>query len=359
MLAPLRDYLRPEDPMSSPLLGTTKEHYFSRLSVDVHPDEPNFGELRWIISEGMNVEYLLDVFTSVDANPKSVWDACARFMEHINWHKPRLVTLGPKVETLPDDHPSKAQCLHWLAWLFDSVGNQAERKRLFIHALELWRAQGNDYQVAQTLSELCDANQLIGLPKEGIRQGKEASEIFERLGDTAKQADCLIELARSLHSDRQLDAAEEAVLHAIELLPEKGKQLNLCQSHHTLGIIYHSKGNPEKAIHHFEVALGIASSLSYNKELFWTHYCLAALFRARGSLEDAHGHIQHAKSHAVDDVYNLARASQLQALVWEEQHMLEGAKSEGLRALGMYENLGAADDVEDCRAILRRIDRNA
>jgi len=359
MLAPLRDYLRPKDPMSSLLLGATKEHYFSRLSVDVHPDEPNFGESRWIISEGVNVEYLLDIFTSVDENSKSVWDTCARFMQHIVWHKPRLVTLGPKIEALPDDHPSKAQCLHWLAWLFDSVGNQVERKRLFTHNLELWRAQGDDYQVAQTLSELCDANQLIGLPEEGIRQGKEASEIFERLGDTAKQAESLIELARSLHSDKQLDAAEEAALHAIELLPEKGKQLHLCRSHRALGQIYDSKGDPEKAIHHFEVALRIASSLSYHNDIFWVHYDLAILFFARGGFDDAHGHIQHAKSHAVDDLYNLACASQLQALVWEEQHVFEEAKSEILRALGVFEDLGAADDAEDCRETLRRIDRNA
>ena len=280
-------------------------------------------------------------------------------MEHINWNKPRLVTLGPKVEALPDDHPSKAQCLHWLAWLFESVGNDVERKRLFTHTLELWRARGDDYRVAQTLSELCDANQLIGLPKEGIRQGKEASEIFELLGDTAKQAECLIELARSLHSDGQLDAAEEAALHAVKLLPGKGEQLNLCRSHRTLGQIYRSKGEPEKAIYHFEVALGVASSLTYYKELFWVHYDLAVLFFVQGNLGDAHAHTQHAKSHAVGSIYHLARASQLQAFIWDRQHIFEEARSEGLRALGVLEDLGAAGDAEDCREMLRRIDRNA
>ena len=359
MLAPLRDYLRPKDPMSSLLLGTTKEHYFSRLSVDVHPDKPNFEESRWIISEGVNVEYLLDIFTSVDANSKRVWDACARFMEHIVWYKPRLVTLGPKVEALPDDHPSKAQCLYWLAWLFEFSGNHVERKRLLTHALGLWRAREDDYQVAQTLTELCDANQRIGLPKEGIQQGKEASEIFERLGDKAKQAECLIELAQSLESDRQLDAAEEAALHAIELLPEEGQQLNLCRSHHALGKIYYSKGDPEKAIHRLEVALGIASSLNHRNDLFWVHYGLAALFIVQGGFDNAQAHIQHAKSHAVDNVYHLAQASELQARFLEEQHMFEEAKSEALRALGMFEDLGAAGDAEDCREMLGRIDCNS
>jgi len=359
MLAPLRDYLRPKDPMSSLLLGATKEHYFSRLSVDVHPDKPNFEESRWIISEGVNVEYLLDIFTSVDADSKRVWDTCARFMQHTVWHKPRLVTLGPKVEALPDDHPSKAQCLYWLAWLFESVGNEVERKRFLTHALKLWRARGDDYQVAQTLIELCDANQIMGLPKEGIRQGKEASEIFERLGDTGKQVECLRGLARSLHSDGQLDAAEEAALRAIELLPEEGERLNFCRSHRTLGMIYDSKGNTEKAIHHLKIALEVASSLTCRNDLFWTHYGLACVFLAKGSFDDAHAHIQHARSHAVDNVYNLAHASGLQASVWHGKNMFEEAKSEALRALGMYEDLGAAGDTEDCRELLRWIDRNA
>ena len=110
MLAPLRDYLHHKDPTSS-LLRATKERYFSRLSAVVHPDSPGFDESRWIISEDVNVEHLLDIFTSIDANSEGVWDLCARFVIHLYWHKPRLITLGPKIEALPDDFPSKMQCL--------------------------------------------------------------------------------------------------------------------------------------------------------------------------------------------------------------------------------------------------------
>jgi len=68
MLAPLRDYLSPKDPKLSPHLCTTKEHYFSRMSVVLDPNKPGFAEAQWITSEDVNVEHLLDIFTSIDAN---------------------------------------------------------------------------------------------------------------------------------------------------------------------------------------------------------------------------------------------------------------------------------------------------
>jgi len=360
MLAPLRDYLRPKDPMSSPLLSTTKDRYFSRLSVDIFPDNPGFKESQWIRSEDVNVEHLLDVFTSIDAVPESTWDVCGGFMDHLYWHKPRLVMLGPKIEALPDDLPSKAQCLEVLSWSFESVGNHLERKLILTHALKLRREWGDDRGVARTLVTLSDANyRVTGFLEEGIRQAKEGSEIYERLGDTADQAKCLITLAMLLHKDNQLDAAGEAASRAIDLLPEKGEQFRVCQGHRALGNIHRSKGNKEKAIHHFEVAIEIASSLSLDTELFCLHHYLSQLFSEEGRSNDAHAQLERARSHAVNHAYLLARASQLQAGFWNKQHMFEEAKSEALRALGVYEKLGATNDAEYTRELLGQIDSNA
>ena len=356
MLAPLRDYLRPKDPMSSLLLGATKEYYFSRLSAHIHPDEPSFKESRWIVSEDVNVEHLLNVFTSIDASSKNVWDACVNFMDHLYWHKPRLVMLGPKIEALPNDHPSKAHCLRGLSRLFDSVGNRVERKRILIQTLKLWRERGDNYWTALTLGHLCDTNREMGLYKEGIQQAKEASKIFERLGNTVDRARCLMSLAYVLCNDEQLDAAEKAASRAIDLLPKKGQQFLVCKGHRVLGKIYHSKGDTEKAIHHYEVALEIASSLNEFYLLFWVHFALAQLFFGEGRFDDAHAHIERAKSHAINDPFNLGCAMELQANVWYKQRMFEKAKFEVSRAADIYEKLGALSDVEDCRKLLRKID---
>ena len=100
MLAPIQHHLRPQYPKSSPFFCATKDYYLTRLSVDLDPDEPGFGEAQWIKSEDMNVEHLLNVFASIDINASDVWDACFHFMDHLHWHKPRQSVLGSKIEGL-------------------------------------------------------------------------------------------------------------------------------------------------------------------------------------------------------------------------------------------------------------------
>ena len=167
MLAPLRDYLTPKDPKSSPLLCTAKNCYFRQLSDDVNPEKPGCEEVWWVMSEDVNIEHLLDVFTSVDANLVAVWDACASFMARLYWHKTRPVVLGPKIEGLPDDHPSKPGCLFKLSRLFDSVGNFAESKRLLVRALELRRERGDRLEVVRTMVFLAMTSWHLGLHRKG------------------------------------------------------------------------------------------------------------------------------------------------------------------------------------------------
>ena len=358
MLAPLRDHFRPKDPMSSSLLRTTKGCYFTRLSVEHDFNKPGCGETlhaRWIVSEDVNIEHLLDVFSSIDADSTDVWVACADFMRHLFWYKPRGTVLGLKIEGLLDDHPSKPECLCQLSRLFGSVGNRTEEKRLRSYALKLERERGDENAVAHTLTALSDTNLKLGLYEEGIEQAKEALGLYEQLEDTAGRANCLDKLSWLLHENGQLDAAEEVATHMVNLLPEQGQEFLVCRSHRTLGRIYSSKGMKDKGLHHFEVALGIASLLGLSKEVSWIHLSLAQLLCEQCRFDDARAHVERAKSHAVDDLYCLGYTTLLHAVIWCVQRRPQEATSEALHAREISERLGNAGFRKTCEGILRTI----
>ena len=357
MLAPLRDYLRPEDPKSSPLLCAAKEGYFTRMSVNITPSKPGYKEARWITSEDVNVEYLLDVFITIDPNSEGNWDACTNFMKHLLHHKPRYIILKPKIEGLPDGHRSKPECMSELAQLSKALGNYVEHKQLLTHTLRLWREQGNDRSVARVLGSLSDGNRRMGLYAEGIQMAKEALEILERLGKPGPQGRCLNSLARLYCSNNQLDAAEEAAFRMMDLFSKRGDQYWVCEAHRLLGVICRSKGDTEKAIHHLEVALGLASSFDWRNQLRRVHFSLAKLFLGEGRFDKAQAHVEPAKSYALNHLYHLGDVMALQAELWYRQGLTKEARSEALRAADMYEKLGAARSLERCRAFLRKIEK--
>jgi tetratricopeptide (TPR) repeat protein len=357
MLAPIRDYLGPQDPRSSPLLCATRDHYFNRLSAGVGPGRPGHGEGRWIVSEDVNVEHMLDVSTAIDPGRDNTWATCYRFVEHLYWHKPRHTILRSKIEALPDDHPSKTQSLRRLSQLLGQVGNYTEQKRLLTHALELVRWQGGGSQLGYTLQQLSGVNRLLNRYEEGIQQAREALEIFKRMGDTRWQMQCSSDLAWLLFQDKQLDAAESVASRAIHLVAESGQEVLVCRLHRVLGKIFQSKGERKEAIHHFETAIRIATPFNWHDTLFWNHFALAMLFRDEDEFDEASTHTKQAKSHAVDNALQLGRAMQMQAEVWYRQHRLEEAKSEALHALEIYEKLGAAGYASGCKSLLQKVEQ--
>ena len=356
MLAPLRDYLCPKDPKASALLCATKDLYVTRLSIIIGPERPGFEDTRWIITEDVNVEHLLGVFTSADSGSEDIWNCCNGFIAHLYWHKRRQTVLGPKIEQLPDGHRCKPRGLLELSTLFDSVGNHVEEKRLLTHALKLWRERGDEYWVARALHFLASANRRLELYEEGIQQAKEALGVFRRFGDTNVQEACLVNLAHLLLDNGRFDAAEEVLTDSADLL-ETGSGFPLCQSHRLLGVISHRRGEREKAIHHYNAAIELASPSNWYDQLFWIHDCLAILFREEDKFDSAHAHIKQAKQYGLYDKYLLGRAMETEAWTWYRQGRLENAVSEVLGAIEIYEKLGAARDLKGCRNFLQDIER--
>jgi tetratricopeptide (TPR) repeat protein len=357
MLAPLRDYLCPKDPKSSPLLVMTKERYFSWLLVGTGTDKPGFEETRWIASEDVNVEHLLDVFMSIDADSDDVWEACVGLIRHLRWHKPRSIILGPKIEGLPDGHRSKPECLLRLSRLLRFSGMFVEAKRLLITALELWRKRGDDRGVARTLTSLAAVNRKMDRMKEGMQQAKEALEIYERLDDTVRQTKLLQRLALFFAEDNQIDAAEEAASRAMTIFSDEQKQYQTYEHHHVLSHIYRSRGETEAAISHLKTALGIASSLNSRDKEVSVLSCLVVLLFDEDRFDDTQIYLERLKPYLVNHQRDLGAVMLAQASIWHRQGRIEDAKSEASRATTMLEKSGAsADELRGCREFLQEIE---
>ena len=357
MLVPLRDYLCPKDPLSSPLFCATKESYFARLPAKSNIYSPGTKETRWIISEDVNVEHLLNILASIDANSSGVWRACANFLCLLTWHKPRQTVLGPKIKQLPDDHHFKFDCSLHLARLFSNTGNYAHQKQLLEHIRKLERERGNDYRIALVLARLASVNGVLGLDQEGLDQAREAVEIFEWIGDIRAHGDSLLRLVVLLAANHQLDAAEEAASRVLQLLPEKGEEYLACRAHMFLCSVYTAKGEREKSLHHNGMSLEIATRFDWEGQIFWAHFSLADLYFSEEKLDDAIAHAERAKSHAINHEVGMAMAIDMQAGSYYRQGKLEKAKFEALRAVEIFERLGAQEHLEGCRGLLRAIEK--
>jgi tetratricopeptide (TPR) repeat protein len=104
---------------------------------------------------------------------------------------------------------------------------------------------------------------------------------------------------------------------------------------------YVAKGETEKAIDHLKAALRIADSFSWDTQQFSTLCSLAELFCNQGRFDDAHAHVERAKSHTVNGTHRRGRVMELQAHIWYKQGRLEEAKAEALRAVDVFKKLGA------------------
>lgn len=164
------------------------------------------------------------------------------------------------------------------------------------------------------------------------------------------QAMSLESLAWLLYSDKQLDAAEKTASKVIDLLGDDN-QLQAAKSHCLLGHISHSKGETEKAVTHYKTALRI-SPPNWDAQLSWTHHLLVRLYLDQGRFSDAHTHIEHAKSYAINNKYPLGWTTYTQAKIWYGESILGGAKSGALDAATMFEELGAVGMLENCRKLL-------
>ena len=116
---------------------------------------------------------------------------------------------------------------------------------------------------------------------------EEALEVYGRLIGVTGQARAWQQLGQLLYGDKQFEAAEKAASKAVDLFSENSDQYGVYDCHCDLGNICHSRAEIEKAINHFETAIGIASSFGWADPQFRNHHYLAQPFFGECKFDDA------------------------------------------------------------------------
>ena len=109
MLAPLRDPFLSKDPLSAPLLLTTKSQYFARLvliTTTYMDGDLEFPDSQFVLSEDTNIERLLDVFMSSEEVLRLASRPILQFISLGH----SFTTLRVRVGAFQDSHPWKAFC---------------------------------------------------------------------------------------------------------------------------------------------------------------------------------------------------------------------------------------------------------
>ena len=359
MLAPLRDYLHPKNPSPSTLLAIAKDQYSDRLCVWRNErGVDGFTEVEWFVSEDINAEHLLDAFVSIDTEPANVWGACYQFLNHLAEYKPRPVILGPKIDTLPETHPSKAECVCALATLFSVLGDFSVARRLHLHELRLWQKHGNELNGAIALTRLADTNRLLGNTQEGIGQAEEALRVFERLEEKCWQGHCLKIIAWGYVDCRQLRGASRCVDRLFALLRNGSDKGLLRSCGRILAAISVQTGNLSDAKEILESTLEVPLLLGDAHSQFWITHRLAEVYFGLGDLNGVGDQITGMKSLAQvsRDQYLLGRAMELQAKMWLKTGRFAEARSEALLALAAYGKVGNSWNQEKCGELLKCIE---
>ena len=103
-----------------------------------------------------------------------------------------------------------------------------------------------------------------------------------------------------------------------------------------------SRGEPEAAISHLSEAFEIASSLNLRNDQVTILRTLVQLLLGKGRFDGAQVHLNRLKSFVADDPFNLGLTMGMQAIAWAVQGRFGEARSELLRIVSMYEELGVS-----------------
>lgn len=161
----------------------------------------------------------------------------------------------------------QARVYNALGITLNFAGDQAGAREYFAQALEIARNAGEERLVATLLSNLAAVLTVLESPEAGIAHYREAITIAEQHGRTS-----FVALQRGLICEQllalgELDEAERYCKEALPVLEATGQVRYLAGLLMVVGDLAAARGEPARALEHFERSLATAGGLAPSVEV--------------------------------------------------------------------------------------------
>jgi predicted ATPase/class 3 adenylate cyclase len=179
-----------------------------------------------------------------------------------------------------------------IAWLSRSEGALAtdqgqllEAVSLLREAADLFRSQGKDDSLAETLGGIANAEQMRGNFAAGIEAGTEAQALAQRIGNLRAEASATGNLALIALRQERLDDAEKGLRRATDLFRTTGDHRAVVIGLGNLASVAMKRGHTDRAKNSYEEAISAARELGDLPLEGWGLANLAEILAVSGDLD--------------------------------------------------------------------------
>jgi predicted ATPase/DNA-binding SARP family transcriptional activator len=200
-----------------------------------------------------------------------------------------------------DDLPEEAFCLHTLATFAHYVDqNPTQAIAFYEQCAAIYRQFGKRYYLAQTLSKLGEAHQLLGQTDLTLRYVNEAYQLQREIGDQMGESETLRALAMTVYQTGDYDAMDDYLEKAFAIQLKTNYLVGQASSNLYIGYMAFMRGEVAAGRELVEKALAQALDVVDYSTQAW---CFAVLAWINCSLEDyasAEGNLRMAEAIETD-----------------------------------------------------------
>jgi predicted ATPase/class 3 adenylate cyclase len=235
------------------------------------------------------------------------------------------------------DELEAAYCLQTLASLAHYVDqNPPQAVAYYEESAAIYRRLGEHYYLAQTLSKLGEAHQLLGQTELTLQYVREAYELQRRIGDYIGESETLRALSMTAWQTGSFDEMVEYQEKAYAIQLQTNYIVGQATSNLYLGDFKFFRGAYEEGLNQVQLGLEQAIEVADFSTQAWCHAFLSLCLCARGDYAGAREELGQAEAITTDPFRQTGGGNPFLALVINLAHCLLAA-AEG--------NFGAAKSV--------------